>query len=147
MMCIPIFTKIPRFFNYIIYQEVKKSRLKRKIKRHLPWQKGGISMIGNDSSFSLSFLFSIVSLIGVIVAMASTIKKDKDTETRKEMDIEKHFIKLDLKLDTFVKQTETILKQQEKSNSDIQRLERQQSEIKTKLAEHERRLNVLDGGE
>ncbi len=104
-------------------------------------------MIGNDSSFSLSFLFSIVSLIGVIVAMASTIKKDKDTETRKEMDIEKHFIKLDLKLDTFVKQTETILKQQEKSNSDIQRLERQQSEIKTKLAEHERRLNVLDGGE
>lgn len=60
-------------------------------------------MITNDTTISLALIFSIVSVLGVLSSMYNNHKKNKETEERKEIEIEKNFVTLNLKLDALVK--------------------------------------------
>ena len=64
----------------------------------------------------------MVSCVGVIVSMVSTFKKADEARTNEKLDIEKNFVKINVKLDSFCEQTKTILHNQEKANDEIKKL-------------------------
>lgn len=103
--------------------------------------------MNSDVTISLSLLFSIISVIGVIVAITSSLKKNQEQEANKQLDIEKHFVKIDMKLDNFMDSTNRILKNQEKSNDQLQAISEKLIGHDTKLENHDQRLKKLEGKE
>lgn len=108
--------------------------------------KGGNYMT-SDVTISLSLLFSIVSVVGVIVAIITSLKKNQEEEASKYLDIEKHFVKIDMKLDNFMDSTNRILKNQEKATDQIQELSERLIAHEKELENHDQRLNKLEGKE
>lgn len=98
-----------------------------------------------DTSISFSLILSIVSCLGVIVAIVQAFKKDSDTRTKEKLDIEKNFVKINLKLDTFCDDVKEILKNQEKSNDELRQLSERAIKDHEKIEDHERRLQKLEG--
>ena len=103
--------------------------------------------MNSDVTISLSLLFSIVSVVGVIVAIVTSLKKNQEEEATKYLDIEKHFVKIDMKLDNFMDSTNRILKNQEKATDQIQELSAKIIAHDKELENHERRLKQLEGME
>ncbi len=108
----------------------------------------------SDATISIALIFSIISTIGVVVTIASTLKKDHQSEINKQLDIERNFVKINLKLDTFCDETKEILKNQEKSNDEIkgisQQIVKQSERIETLFhyhSDHEERIKCLEKGE
>ena len=60
-------------------------------------------MFNNDTSISIALIFSIISVIGVISSVYNNHKKNRESEERKEIEIEKNFVSLNLKLDALVR--------------------------------------------
>lgn len=108
--------------------------------------KGG-NLMTSDVTVSLSLLFSIVSVVGVIVAIITSLKKNQEEEASKYLDIEKHFVKIDMKLDNFMDSTNRILKNQEKATDQIQELSEKLIAHEKELENHDQRLNKLEGKE
>lgn len=108
--------------------------------------KGG-NLMTSDVTISLSLLFSIVSVVGVIVAIITSLKKNQEEEASKYLDIEKHFVKIDMKLDNFMDSTNRILKNQEKATDQIQELSEKLIAHEKELENHDQRLNKLEGKE
>ena len=103
--------------------------------------------MNSDVTISLSLLFSIVSVVGVIVAIVTSLKKNQEEEATKYLDIEKHFVKIDMKLDNFMDSTKQILKNQEKANDQIQELSEKLIAHDKELENHNQRLRKLEGME
>ncbi len=103
--------------------------------------------MNSDVTISLSLLFSIVSVVGVIVAIVTSLKKNQEEEATKYLDIEKHFVKIDMKLDNFMDSTRQILKNQEKANDQIQELSEKLIAHDKELENHNQRLRKLEGME
>lgn len=103
--------------------------------------------MNTDVTISLSLLFSIISVIGVIVAITSSLKKNQEQEANKQLDIEKHFVKIDMKLDNFMDSTNRILKNQEKSNDQLQAISEKLIAHDKELENHDQRLMKLEGKE
>lgn len=103
--------------------------------------------MNTDVTISLSLLFSIISVIGVIVAITSSLKKNQEQEANKQLDIEKHFVKIDMKLDNFMDSTNRILKNQEKSNDQLQAISEKLIAHDKELENHDQRLKKLEGKE
>jgi DNA repair ATPase RecN len=101
--------------------------------------------MNSDVTISLSFLFSIVSVIGVIVAIMTSLKKNQEEEASKQLDIEKHFVKIDMKLDNFMDSTNRILKNQEKATDQLQELSEKLIAHDKELENHDQRLKKLEG--
>ena len=99
----------------------------------------------SDVTISLSLLFSIVSVVGVIVAIITSLKKNQEEEASKYLDIEKHFVKIDMKLDNFMDSTNRILKNQEKATDQIQELSEKLIAHEKELENHDQRLRKLEG--
>lgn len=106
-----------------------------------------------DTTISISFIFSAISIIGVIVTIVTTLKKNQENETAKQLEIEKNFVKINLKIDQFCETTNRILKQQEKSNDDLKLISERSIQADEKIdtlfrnfADHEKRLRELEGG-
>ena len=108
--------------------------------------KGG-NLMTSDVTISLSLLFSIVSVVGVIVAIITSLKKNQEEEASKYLDIEKHFVKIDMKLDNFMDSTNRILKNQEKATDQIQELSEKLIAHEKELENHDQRLRKLEGKE
>ena len=103
--------------------------------------------MNSDITISLSFLFSIVSVVGVIVAIVTSLKKNQEQEANKQLDIEKHFVKIDMKLDNFMDSTNRILKNQEKATDQIQELSKKLIAHDKELENHDQRIKKLEGKE
>ena len=103
--------------------------------------------MNSDITISLSFLFSIVSVVGVIVAIVTSLKKNQEQEANKQHDIEKHFVKIDMKLDNFMDSTNRILKNQEKATDQIQELSEKLIAHDKELENHDQRIKKLEGKE
>lgn len=56
-----------------------------------------------DASISLALIFSIVSVLGVVSSMYNNYRKNRQSEERKEIEIEKNFVTLNLKIDALAK--------------------------------------------
>ena len=66
-----------------------------------------------DTTVSISLLLSLVSCAGVIFTIITTARKNNDSSNDKEIEeklyIEKNFVKINLKLDTFCNDVKEIL--------------------------------------
>lgn len=104
-----------------------------------------------ETTVSIALIFSVIAAIGTISTIVSTIKRDRDAETNKQIEIEKNFVKINVKLDDML---ETIRKISKSSEDNAERIkdmngvliqctERIQTLFK-KSDDHERRLNDLE---
>lgn len=108
-----------------------------------------------DTTVSISLLLSLVSCAGVIYTILTTARKnqkgerkEEDSERNKEfeekLNIEKNFVKINLKLDAFCEDVREILKNQEKSNDELRRVSDQLIKENAMIEDHERRIKALE---
>lgn len=104
-----------------------------------------------DITISLSLVFSIIAALGVLVTIFNTFKKSHDAEEQRQFDIEKNFVKVNLKLDTFCDQTNAILRSQERSTDELKNISEQMIKSVERIEtlfkykdDHEQRLKKLE---
>ena len=85
--------------------------------------------MGAETTVNLAFILSVISCVGVIYNIVHTSRKDNRNDTNSQMEeklnIERNFVKINVKLDDFCETTKTILKNQDKSNDEIKELSQQ----------------------
>ena len=104
-----------------------------------------------ETTVSIALIFSVIAAIGTISTIVSTIKKDRDAETSKQIEIEKNFVKINVKLDDMLENMRKISKSAEDNAERIKEMngvliqctERIQTLFK-RSDDHERRLNDLE---
>lgn len=108
-------------------------------------------MLTGNEAISLALILSILAAAGTIVNIISTIKKDRKDEEAKHLDIEKNFVKINVKLDNFCDTTKEMLKAQEKASDTSAELAKQliqhSEQIKTlfnSVKDHEERITNLE---
>ena len=103
------------------------------------------------TTVSLAVIFALAALVSQGYGIWTNHKKNVEQEEKKNIEIEKNFVKLDLKIDQYQKSTDTILERQEahavrmenlsgqiiKSNERIETLFRYKDD-------HELRLKTLE---
>lgn len=104
-----------------------------------------------DTTVSLSLIFSFISMVGVVVTIIGTFRSHRDNSEKKEIDIEKNFVKVNLKLDEFCRQISALTRTTEKSTdiineikNELARHEEQVENIEEKVEDHERRIRELE---
>ena len=104
-------------------------------------------MMAEDMTISIALIFSIISIAGVAVNIANTIKRNNETNTQKELSIEKNFARLEVRLDEFGRIISDISKRSEKNSDRIeyisQEITKQNERISTLFHyhdDHERRI-------
>lgn len=102
-----------------------------------------------DTTVSISLLLSLVSCAGVIFTIITTARKNNDSSSDKKLEeklnIEKNFVKINLKLDSFCDDVREILKNQEKSNDELRRVSDELIKDSSMIEDHERRIKALEG--
>ena len=104
-----------------------------------------------ETTVSIALIFSVIAAIGTISTIVSTIKRDREAETNKQIEIEKNFVKINVKLDDMLENMRKISKSSEDNAERIKEMngvliqctERIQTLFK-KSDDHERRLNDLE---
>ena len=75
--------------------------------------------MGAETTISLSLIFSSISMIGVIANMIISFKRESESSRQKEVQIEKHFAQIDVKLENFILTMSDIAKSNENSAQKI----------------------------
>lgn len=108
-------------------------------------------MITSNTSISIVLILSIISSIGTLVAISNTIRKQRDTEADRRLDIEKNFVKLNIKIDGFCEDTKTMLMKMEKTeekmidfNTRLTSVEEQTHTLFKYKDDHEERIKDLE---
>lgn len=108
-------------------------------------------MLNENITISIALIFSIISMIGVAVNIANTVKRNTEINTQKELSIEKNFAKLEVKLDEFGRLISDISKRSEKNADRIdyisQEITKQNERISTLFHyhdDHERRIIEME---
>lgn len=104
-----------------------------------------------ETTVSIALIFSVIAAIGTISTIVSTIKRDREAETNKQIEIEKNFVKINVKLDDMLENMRKISKSAEDNAERIKEMngvliqctERIQTLFK-RSDDHERRLNDLE---
>ena len=107
--------------------------------------------MGADATISLSLIFSSISMIGVIANIFISFRRESESNKLKEVQIEKHFAQIDVKLDDFLNRMSDIAKNSEKSaeriDNNLQEIIKSNERIGTLLRlhdEHEKRISSLE---
>ena len=108
-------------------------------------------MLTPETTVSIALIFSLIAAIGTISSIVSTIKKDREAETNKQVEIEKNFVKINVKLDDMLENIRKISKSSEDNAERIKEMngvliqctERIQTLFK-RSDDHERRINDLE---
>ena len=107
--------------------------------------------MGADATISLSLIFSSISMIGVMANIFISIKRESDSSKAKEVQIEKHFAQIDVKLEDFLNRMTQIAKNSEKSaekiDTNLQQIVATNERIGTLFRLHddnERRIKALE---
>lgn len=108
-------------------------------------------MDGHEVTVSLSLIFSIIAAFGVVFNVLATYKRDESAEDKKELEMQKNFTKLEVKLDEFGRQMSEVVRRSEKSGDKIeaigQEITKQNERISTLFRlhdDHERRIKILE---
>lgn len=108
-------------------------------------------MDGHEITVSLSLIFSIVAAIGVLYNIFATHRRDEEADDKKELEMQKNFTKLEVKLDEFGRQMSEVVRRSEKSGDKLesigQEITKQNERISTLFRlhdDHERRLKELE---
>lgn len=75
-----------------------------------------------DTTLSLSLIFALVAVLGTVINIVTTLKTSNDKETEKRLDIEKQFVRLNIKLDDMNVSMTELVKKNEKSIIEIQKI-------------------------
>ena len=67
----------------------------------------------DNMTISVALIFSFIAVFSQLYSVYNNHKKNEEEEERKEIEIEKSFMRLDLKLDHFQETTATMLQRQE----------------------------------
>lgn len=89
-----------------------------------------------NATVSISLIFSIVSVIGVIVSIIATFRSGTEKEENKRLDIEKNFLKLNLKLDELTRTVGDAVSQSQRNATDIKK-------IREDLIRYDERMETL----
>ena len=107
--------------------------------------------MGADATISLSLIFSSISMIGVIANIFISFRRESESNKLKEVQIEKHFAQIDVKLDDFLNRMSDIAKNSEKSaeriDNNLQEIIKSNERIGTLFRlhdEHEKRISSLE---
>lgn len=107
--------------------------------------------MGADATISLSLIFSSISMIGVIANIFISFRRESESNKLKEVQIEKHFAQIDVKLDDFLNRMTDIAKNSEKSaeriDANLQEIIKSNERIGTLFRlhdEHEKRISSLE---
>lgn len=107
--------------------------------------------VGAGTTVSLSLILSLISVVGVVVGIFGSYKRDNETERKKEVEIEKNFAKISVKLDEFARQLSEMLKRAEKSSDKMDEVSKEITKQNERISslfhykdEHERRLNEIE---
>jgi chromosome segregation ATPase len=110
--------------------------------------------MGAEATISLSLIFSIISMIGVLANIIVSLRRETETTKQKEVNIEKHFAKIDVKLDEYTNHFNFIDRNQERANEKIDGLSQEIGKINERIGtlfrlhdEHEKRISNMENKE
>lgn len=105
----------------------------------------------DDLTISVALIFSVVAAIGTVYSIWSTQKKHHEETKQRAIEYEKNMIKLDVKLDSVISATNTILEKQENQAVRIEQLSGELIKSNERIAtlfrykdDHEARLQTLE---
>jgi len=93
--------------------------------------------VKQDVTVTLSFIFSVISTIGLILNLFLTIRRDNKSQQKDDSAISTGIIKANMKLDQVCTTTLDINKQLDKLNDRV-------NEMALKQENHETRLRMLE---
>lgn len=112
-------------------------------------------MLQQETSISIALLISIVAiactLFNTFSGQESRQRENAESDKRRDVDIERNFVKINVKLDSFCETSNTMLRNQEKSSDAIKDLTNQVTKISEQIStlyhykdEHEKRITNLE---
>lgn len=110
--------------------------------------------MGAETTISLSLIFSIISMIGVLANIIVSLRRETESHKQKEIQIEKHFAKIDVKLDEYFSQMALIVKNTDRTAEKIDALSQEIAKSNERIGtlfrlhdEHEKRILNLESRE
>ena len=104
-----------------------------------------------DATISVALIFSLIAAAGTIVTIASTFLKQRENEEAKRLEMEKNFVKLNVKIDGFCDTTRDLMKQNDKMLDQSQELNKQMISCSERICmlfrykdDHEKRIGELE---
>lgn len=97
-----------------------------------------------ETTISISVIFSIVAVAGTIITIINSFKNNSEKETNRRLDIEKQFVKVNVKLDAICTTMSELKDKSEKSNEEIQNIKENIIKIVGKMENLEERVEALE---
>lgn len=108
-----------------------------------------------DATISITLLISLISLACSVYGTFANSKKSEDEqnerENKRQVDIEKHFAVINVKLDSFREQSEQIMQENVKRTEELKEVSEQLVRVSEKINtlykykdDHEGRIKVLE---
>lgn len=94
-----------------------------------------------NTTISLSLLCSFVTMIGCIVTIYGVFRTKTKDNTAKELNIEKNFVKINMKLDEFCRNISDLVKKADASATTMSEVQRTLVAVDGRLSNHD---HVLD---
>lgn len=112
-------------------------------------------MVTGNEGVSIALIISVVSLACVLInTFGGSRQRHKDAmeaEKRRDVEIEKQFVKINVKLDDFCDTTKELMKQNEKASDTTQELTKELIKMNERIEtlfkykdDHEQRINALE---
>lgn len=107
--------------------------------------------MGTESTVSLSLIFSTVAMLGVLLNIFISLRRETESAKQKEVQIEKHFAKIDVKLDEFIRMMGDITKNSDRATEKIDSMAQEITKTNERIGtlfrlhdEHENRISKLE---
>jgi len=106
----------------------------------------------NGATISVALIFSLIAVASQLYSMWNNHKKNQEEEKRKALEVEKNFIKLDVKLDNVIGSTQSILEKQDQNTAKIEKVSGEIIKANEQIVtlfksrdNHEERISHLEG--
>lgn len=101
-----------------------------------------------DGAISVTLLISLISLGCVLFNTFSGGKRDikaqEDKETARQLDIEKNFVKINVKLDDFCDTSKQLMQENAKKTDELKAVSERLVLVTEKVQNHEKRIQKLE---
>ena len=103
-----------------------------------------------NSTISFAFIISVVSVVCVLFNTIASGKKRQqemfDVEKNRQIEMEKQFTKLNVKLDSFSISMDELVRKNDKTSDEVRKISDRLIEDRIKIEDHEKRLIELERG-
>lgn len=103
------------------------------------------------TTVSLSLIFSIISMIGVLANIIVSLRRETESSKQKEVQMEKHFAQVDVKLDEFLKHMDNLDRNSDRTTDKIDSISQEIAKTNERIGtlfrlhdEHEKRIVNLE---